>query len=466
MNKSIKEILDEISSAKGKNDKAKVLSEHADNELLKRVIYAAHSPRIKYYIKQIPEYTPADNASYTLSEAVSDLSVISSRKVTGGDASEFLRMTLESLNSDDAVVIERIIGKSLKIGMDTGYNKVIPGLIEETPYMGAKSYSEKLVKKLFASKKGVRSDIKADGTYRNAIIRSGDVELLSRQGEVSVLNGSIFLDELSQLEDCVLNGEITIDGQPSRVIANGMVTSIMDTLSKAESRGEKLTKKSIKEFEEKHGSFEDAIKNMRFTVWDMITIEEYFDKKSKRPYEERRDKLKSYLESGEFSMVEMVESKIVKTFEEAMEHFQGALERGLEGTILKSMAGEWKDTKPSYQIKMKLEMSLDLRIAGFVYGNIGTKNENIISRLQVESSCGLLKTQPSGMTEEQMRIATENQEKMMGTIVEVRCSGLSHNSDGEWSLMHPSVVEFRGDKDSCDSLESAKEAEEMAKKLS
>jgi hypothetical protein len=37
--------------------------------------------------------------------------------------------------------------------------------------------------KLFEKGKAVMSQVKADGTYRNAIIRGGDVELISRQGK-------------------------------------------------------------------------------------------------------------------------------------------------------------------------------------------------------------------------------------------------------------------------------------------
>jgi hypothetical protein len=110
-------------------------------------------------------------------------------------------------------------------------------------------------------------------------------------------------------------------------------------------------------------------------------------------------------------------------------------------------------------------MSIDLKITGFLYGNVGTKNEHVISRLQVETSCGLLTTQPSGMKEVMMDDITARQEELVGTIVEVRSCGLSQNSDGEWSMMHPSVVELRGDKNTCDSLESAKEIQEMAKTL-
>ena len=187
----IKEILDEIAAVGGKNDKGKILAKYKDNDLLKRVIYLAHSPRIKFYIKQLPEY-PTPRGEMGLDSALEALTELSSRKVTGHSAIGYLVHLLSSCTQDDAYVIERIIDKNLKIGMDSGINKIIPKLIEETPYQGAKSFSEKGALKLFEKGKAVISQVKADGTYRNAIIRSGEVELISRQGEVSTLTGAKF----------------------------------------------------------------------------------------------------------------------------------------------------------------------------------------------------------------------------------------------------------------------------------
>jgi DNA ligase-1 len=55
-------------------------------------------------------------------------------------------------------------------------------------------------------------------------------------------------------------------------------------------------------------------------------------------------------------MVGLVETQLVLTYEEAMNHFISVLGRGLEGTILKSITAPWKDGKPKWQIKMKLEL--------------------------------------------------------------------------------------------------------------
>ncbi len=220
-----KNILDEIAAIGDKNDKLKALAKHKDNELLKRVIYLAHSPRIKFYIKQIPAYSNVET-TLTLAESIEELTRLSDRTYTGAAATDFLLGILSYLDTDDAYVIERIIDKNLKIGMDSSINKVIPNLIEETPYQGAKSFSEKGALKLFEKGKSVMSQLKADGTYRNAIIRSGEVELISRQGEVSTLTGAKFLNELAQLEDCVLNGELTIDTEKSIIIKVGETINI------------------------------------------------------------------------------------------------------------------------------------------------------------------------------------------------------------------------------------------------
>jgi DNA ligase-1 len=263
---------------------------------------------------------------------------------------------------------------------------------------------------------------------------------------------------------------LTMDGVP-RYESNGIIASVIDIQSKRGERTEKETEKKLEAFEKKHGSFEKALNSIRYTVWDTISVDEYFDKSSKIPYLIRLLKVEQLIMKSGSSMVYVIESRIVNTYAEAMEHFQEVLATEVngvpqEGTILKDENGTWKDGKPTWQIKLKLEMNMDLRIIGFEYGNKGTKNEHVISRIKLESSCGKLKTAPSGMTEEMMKDITERQEELVGTVVEIRCCGLSQDSDGNWSTQHPSIVELRTDKDTCDSLESCIEIENMAKGMS
>jgi len=461
----IKEIFDEIAAEGGTNAKVAILTKYVDNELLKRVLYLANSKRVKFYIKQLPEYSWINNGGETLEWALDGLKRITDRSITGTDALNWLVVLLSGVSTDDAYILERIIDKDCKIGLGTTYmNKVFKGLIEDTPYMGAVSFDEKKARKVFEKgAKGI-SQIKMDGRYCNAIIRNGEVEMESRQGEPTILTGTKFLEELTSFEDCVLNGELTMDGV-SRYESNGIIASLIDICSKRDSRTDKENDKKLTNFEDKHGSFTGALERIRYTVWDRLTVDEYFDKSSKLKYAERLAYLERLIENANSSSVKMIESTIVHNYAQAMTHFQEVLAAGEEGTILKAWDGEWKDGKPTWQIKMKLEMDVDLRITGFNYGGKGTKNEFLISSFNAESSDGLVKTKPQGLKEDMMKFVTENQDKLLGTILQCKSCGLSSDSNGNYSMLHPAFVMLRDDKDTCDSLESIKEIENMVKTL-
>ena len=138
------------------------------------------------------------------------LSPLSLRQLTGHAAINHLAATLEFCSEDDAYIIERIIEKDCKINLGTSLiNKVFPKLIEETPYMGAKAFDEKLAKAIFKDGSAL-SQVKMDGRYCNAVIANNSVDMESRQGEPTLLGDAYFISELNQLKDCVLNGELTM----------------------------------------------------------------------------------------------------------------------------------------------------------------------------------------------------------------------------------------------------------------
>jgi hypothetical protein len=460
---TIKQIFDEIAAEPGTNQKMVILGKYRDNKLLERVLYLANSKRVKFYIKQLPEYLFFPSGEMGLESALDALSDLSTRKVTGHSAIGHLVHVLASCTPDDAYIIERIIEKDCRLGMGTtNINKIFKGLIEDTPYMGAISFDEKKARAVFNNGKRAYSQIKMDGRYCNAIIRNGEVELESRQGEPTIVTGATFLQELADFPDCVLNGELTIDGI-SRYESNGVIASIISILSKKESRGPAETLKHIAKFQQKHGDFSVALESIRFTVWDTITVDEYFDQRSTTPYSERIVNYSTALYDLKPTMISAVEMHNVATYEEAIRYFQEALADGQEGTILKAIDGGWKDGKPNWQIKMKLEMDVDLRITGFNYGT--GKNINVISSVNAESSDGKVVTRPTGINEAMMQYITDNQQTLLGSVVECKCSGLSQDSDGNYSLLHPVFKSLRDDKDTCDDLQSIIAIENMVKGL-
>jgi len=452
---TIKQIFDEIANESSTNKKTEILTRHKYNELLAKVLYLANSKRVKYFIKQIPEYIKNDYVLGTnlsdiaLSSAIDKLSLISDRKFTGGAAIQHLREILENIDADNAYIIERIIEKDCKIGYGTRMiNKVFPDLIEKTGYMGCKSYSKELIMKLL-SKGTAYSQEKMDGRYLNSIIHGGEVTDESRQGEPTILENPFFMSELAQLEDCVLNGELTMEGIP-RYVSNGIIASLISIGTK-KADGEDPTKE-IAKFESKHMPYYEALDLIRFTAWDMLTLDEYFTRKCSRPYGVRLEALNKLFSKGYKSLF-VVETRFVSTLAEVMAHFEEVVARDGEGTVVKSMDGLWVDSKPSYQIKVKKEINLDLRITGFNYGTKGTKNEHLISSLNVESEDGLLKTKPQGLDEDEMEYVTNNQQTLLGKIVEIKCSGLSQDSNGNYSTLHPVFKMIRTDKTTANTLQ-------------
>lgn len=478
---NIKQIFDEIASESGNNAKIEILRKYQDNELLKRVLYMANSKRVKFYLKQVPEYTCDGNSTYTLSESLDMLKRIADREYTGHDAISFLKEILCGSTKDNAYIIERIIEKDCKIGMGTTFmNKVFKDLIEDTKYMGAKSYDIKLVKKLFEKGKIAYSQLKADGRYAATIIRGGEAEMESRSGERTVLTNSKLLTELSSFgDDIVLTGELTVNGINSkysgaaiRTVSNGIIASLIDICSKREERAEVETLNKIAKFEEKHGqdyeknsiTFQEALDSIVYSVWDCVSVDEYYLGKSETPYDKRIEEITNLINNSNSTNIELIESKLVTTLKEAFEHFKEILDRGLEGTILKSVNDGWRDGKPSFCVKLKLEMEVDLVITGFNYGTKGTKNENVISSFNAESSCGKLKTRPQGLTEDRMIYVTENQEKLINTVISVKCNGVSKPKDSEvYALMYPAFLEFRHDEKTVgDSIEEILNIEKAA----
>ena len=472
----ILDLFEKIRATNKKSEKIALLLANKDLPFLKDVVYLAHSPRVKFYIKAIPAYECLEIPAFSnIDFALKSLENIQNRVITGSAAIERLNYILSILSSQDAEIIKLIIGKNLKIGMDSSINEVYPGLIEESPYQGASSYSKSKFLKLFENAKKddaypyVISQIKADGTYRNAILSDGDIILESRQGELSYFpEDTPLYDDLREImgifNQCVVTGELVLSCEPDRPKANGIITSIMKYYQDLESRPDKENSGILKKFEEKHGNMDVYLQALEMHVWDLIPADDFVNGSCNTPYETRFDQISCAISELGLTHVKVVETKHVQTPEQALEHYSSAQVRGLEGTIVKSASAGWKSGKPTYQVKLKLEMELDLKIVGFKYGTPGTKNEDWISVLELESSCGKLSTAPGGMKEDLMKYVTANMDTLKGTIVSIKCNGITNTAKG-YSTMHPSIVELRTDKKIANSLDECLEIEKSVKTL-
>ena len=104
----------QLAANASRNYKIEQLEANRDDQLLIQVVRLALDPFTQFYIRKIPAYSRGTDTA-NLKWALDKLYDLSSRTVTGNAAIAHLVKVLESLQPEDAKVIERIIQKDLKM---------------------------------------------------------------------------------------------------------------------------------------------------------------------------------------------------------------------------------------------------------------------------------------------------------------------------------------------------------------
>lgn len=420
-------IIKKISETSSRNSKIQILTENKENEDLKRAIFLALDPFTQFYIRKIPDYNQYDQRD--LEWAMNELRRLSEREVTGNAGVEHLRHILSSLdNSDDAEVIKRIIAKDLKCGIQAAtVNKVWPGLIQEYPVMLCEQFDQKLVDKI---KWPAYVQRKEDGMRFNAIVRNGHCEFRSRNGKEIDLKGYLSPEfkRMTSIQDSIVyDGELIcfIDGKPlDRKTSNGILNkAIKGTISQEEAN------------------------TVHAILWDMIPYSDFIKGKGEVPYSERFEIHLMNLFLPE--KIHIVPSSLCKNMNEALEKFDNWLSQKFEGAVIKSRFGVWEDKRSQNLIKLKNELTCELRIKNIEEGtgkNVGRlgafdcATEDIILMVNVGT----------GFSDDQ-RIKYFDQ-SLVDKVITVRYNEKIQDKNGKWSLFLPVFVEIREDKYEADNF--------------
>jgi len=429
---SLNKMFEDLASNPSRNFKLDYLNQHAQNETLREVVRLALDPFTQFYQRKIPAYAPnTTEHPASLQAVLPALSDLSLRLVTGHAAINYLQMVLESVAPDDAKVIERIIKKDLKCGVQVSTaNDVWMGLIKEYPVMLCSPYEQKLVDKITFP---AYAQMKMDGMRFNAIVRDGKVEFRSRNGKEILLLGNLEAEfaALAGPVDCVFDGELLVmDNMTGQFIDRQTGNGILN----------KANKGTI--------SAEDAAK-VHASVWDVIPYAYFTDGHCPTPYSTRFAKLESLVshQNSEGKKIWSVASTIVETLDQAQEIFQDYLAKGYEGIILKDGNGEWEDKRSKGQIKFKGELECDLKIVGFEQGT--GKYSGQLGAIVCESSDSVVKVNVGSGFNDEQRLSFS--QEIIGKIVAVKYNARITNKQGEQSLFLPIFIELREDKDVADS---------------
>jgi len=432
------QIINELNLENGSNYKLEVLKKYKDNELLKRLLKMTYDKVSFTYgitMKNIPERKEHTEV-LSLNEALNRLEVnFCSRSFTGHKAIKELYITLEMLSKEDDLIIQKVLDRDLKVNLGrTQINKVFKNLIVKPPYMRCATYNEKTSKKITFP---AILQIKCDGMFQYVIVDNNKVTFQSRAGEERKLK---HLEEIFKtFPDGVYVGELLVHHTNDRATANGFINSDEEDKSR-----------------------------VYMKLWDYIKFDDFNrpkEKTNKIFYRNRLETLKNILKVKEQYLlsVVLVETYTVDNIQQALKQVGKWMRNGEEGGVLKDNKNVFIDHTSPTQLKLKLEVSVEMRCTGFQEGKKGSRREGKIGSLIFENDEGTIKGKCSGFNDKELDEFTNNFDKYKNQILEVQFNNLTKAENNEYyALSHPRFIEWRSDKDQTDTLKKAFELRNSA----
>jgi DNA ligase-1 len=446
---TIYNIIQELNAENGSNYKMDVLRKHADNELLQRVLKMTYDKVDFTYgvtMKNVSTDVEFKTISISLSSALNTLeNDFCTRRVTGNDALYKIGELLNQLSTEDGDIFAKVLTRDLRINMGrSNINKVFKGLIVKPVYMRCGLFNNG--KKSKINPEGSIVQLKADGTYREFTVENDAVICNSRSGES--YDYPILNQTLETYQDGHYIGELTVrlaDGTIcNRATGNGLIKS-MELPDGAE---------------------------IVLDLWDYVTLEEYTNAANKvhgtTPYHERLATLllivlKDQHMTGSPHAINVIETYVVNTIGEAMQHCVAWMEAGLEGGVWKDKDAIFRDGTSPQQEKMKLEIEVEVRIIGFKAGTIGTKREGKIGSIEYATDDGKVKGFASGFSDKELDDMDGRRDEILKAIMSLTCSDITKGRSNEhYALSHPRFNEIRTDKTETDTLERILDTKKMA----
>lgn len=439
---NIPAILEELRATTKRNEKIAILKNHEDNENLKTVLKAAIDPFSTFYITSIPTEADVEGTSdvdWSVGEDEIFVSVL--REAMNFSNRKHIKeifFVLADIFQDKPEymdLIDNILKKDLNAGVSgSTVNAVWPKFIHEFKVM--KASEEKKVKHITYP---ARCDLKMDGVAIFAFYDKGMVTFKSSSGKE-------FL-KLPTLESFVLDFADRIGGYPSGFVLCGeLVAHSSDgRIDRQASNG--LAYKALL------GTISDEEESRLYMyAYDMLSSATQLERGvDARPLEERVSDLclldhRTNLISVPFQEVE--------SYEHAIEVFKDFVSKGEEGVILKNMNSKYETKRSNDWIKLKKEITVDVRITGWTKH---TKVKCMLGSMTIATDDGQIEGKiGTKLTEEDriklFRMALDGE--LVGRVAEIVCHEVTYSkTKKKHSFYLPRFERFRWDKDETDSLE-------------
>ena len=401
--REVKEIFDKISSVSGKKDKEAIIKQNKDNELFLECLKFLLDSNIttglskKKINKKVQIY---ENTYSDIRDMFSYLSLNNSGKdVNIGVVQGYIN----SLDKDLQDFVRGLFTKSLKIGADAktvnkalGYEFIITFNI----MLGSKADLNKLPK----GDKFVTE--KFDGQRCFTIIKNGKITMKSRQNkEITGLTEVLESIKQTGLNDICLDGELL-------AINSDYESVYKDTMKIISTKNEVKT-------------------GIKYMVFDIVTLEEFENKKKTDIYSIRRSILENIKETEFLKITPIL--YYGKDDNKVLEVLNKCRQNGAEGCMI-NLDKPYEFKRSKTLLKLKVMNSCDLKIIGFEEGDgkyKGTLGNLICDYKGYQLGVG------SGYTDKQREQIWNNQEEYLNRIAEIQYFEETYNDKGGLSLRFP-----------------------------
>lgn len=435
-------VLDMVRNTSSKNDKVAILQANKDVPYLKQYLALVYTPQLNYYIKKFPASAIDFIGEYEDDTAFfQDLRVFcmmtSTREVSGANAIAGLKTLLRNCNPLQRELVRYLIARDVEAGFSIStINKVWEGLIWEPGYMRCTTEDDARFEKWDWTKKHY-VQLKADGMFVNVIKSQDDINFMTRSGNMfprGCFSSLAWLVNEWLPKGVVVHGELLVVERGEvlpRTTGNGILNSVL--------QGEAVP---------------DGM-TITLLAWDMVSLEEWRNGQSSKPYSERFGTLCGLLSDAPSSL-SVISTHVVDSVDSAKQIALDWMKEGYEGAIVKNSDGVWKDHTSPNQVKLKVQKDVTLKVIGFNPGS--GKNKDLFGSLRCTSEDGNLIVDVGGFTDKQRKEINNKKEYYLGKCLDVlaNCVLDKEGSDVK-SLFLPRFIEWRLDRVTADTLPRALE---------
>lgn len=427
--------LDTVAAVSGKNEKSVLLTAYMVDPTFERVMKLMLNPLISFYKR--PARSKVFGTEHFSDDTWTLLDRLATRQLSGNAAGHAVDRALSTLTPESSELLWRILHRDTRAGFSEGsINKIKPATIPEVPYMRCGLPSD-VDLDLWPWARGIYVQQKADGTFFSLTVRQGGVTINSRTGFEWPLE---FYGELGDLfatfPDGQYHGEMLVyeDGKVlPREVGNGILTSV-----------------------NKGSPFPTGCTPVPH-LWDVISLDSLTRRGTcQTAYADRFATVQKVVEGFGGGLVQVIETIIVHSLDEAYAVSGRYIREGKEGAVIKHPDGIWRDTGSGASpdaIKIKLQAPCELRITGLTPGK--GKNAKTFGSLACTSECGQLEVNISGFSDELRLEISKGPDRFIHSIITVKFNDITkpNKKTKLYSLYLPRFGELRPDRSSADTLE-------------